>query len=197
LSAERPLVHRALAGDGPPPRERQMRLRMMLLALSVSLWALVVGIRLVQLQVLDRAFFEQQGTRQSERTVNLYPRRGPILDRDGRPLAVSVDAESVYAVPQDIADPQGTAVALARALGQDAAARRELVVKQQKSAAFVWIERKVDPATAERIRSLQLDGIGFVTEHRRYYPQRELAAQVLGYVGLDNAGMAGLEYLLE
>jgi cell division protein FtsI (penicillin-binding protein 3) len=197
VSAERPLVHRALAGDGPPPRERQMRLRMMLLALSVSLWALVVGIRLVQLQVLDRAFFEQQGTRQSERTVNLYPRRGPILDRDGRPLAVSVDAESVYAVPQDIADPQGTAVALARALGQDAAARRELVVKLQKSAAFVWIERKVDPATAERIRSLQLDGIGFVTEHRRYYPQRELAAQVLGYVGLDNAGMAGLEYLLE
>ena len=197
MSPDRPLVHRALASEGPPRRERQMRLRLMLLALSVSLWALVIGIRLVHLQVLGRPFFEQQGARQSERTVNLFPRRGPVLDRDGRPLAVSVDAESVYAVPQDIADPQNTAAALARALGLDTAGRRELVVKLQKSAAFVWIERKVDPATAERIRALQLDGIGFVTEHRRYYPQRELAAQVLGYVGLDNTGMAGIEYLLE
>ena len=197
MSPDRPLLHRAMASDGPPPRERQMRLRLMLLALTVSLWALVIGIRLVHLQVLGRTFFEQQGARQSERTVNLFPRRGPILDRNNQPLAVSVDAESVYAVPQDIASPQEPAAALAHALGLDPAGRRELLVKLQKNAAFVWIERKVDPATAQRIRALQLDGIGFVTEHRRYYPQRELAAQVLGYVGLDNAGMAGIEYLLE
>ena len=111
----------------------------MLLALTISLWALVIGIRLVQLQVLGRAFFEQQGARQSERTVNLFPRRGPILDREGRPLAVSVDAESVYAVPQDVGDAPATAAALARALGLDAAERRELLVKLQKNAAFVWM----------------------------------------------------------
>lgn len=169
----------------------------MLLALTISLWSLVIGIRLVQLQVLGRAFFERQGTRQSERTLNLDPRRGAILDREGRPLALSVDAESVYAVPQDVADAPATAAALARALGADAAGRRELLAQLQKDRAFVWIKRKIDPAAAGRVRALQLDGIGFLTEHRRYYPQRELAAHVLGYVGLDNTGMSGIEYAFE
>jgi cell division protein FtsI (penicillin-binding protein 3) len=186
-----------LGGQAPSLRERQTRLRLMLLALTISLWAVVIGIRLVQLQVLGRSFFEQQGTRQSERTVNLDPRRGPILDRENRPLAVSVDAESLYAVPQDVADAPATAAALARALGLDPAGRREVLAQLQKSRAFVWIRRKVDPVTALRIRALQLDGIGFVSEHRRYYPQRELAAHVLGYVGLDNAGMSGVEYAFE
>ncbi len=187
----------ALAGEGPTPRERKTRLRLMLLALTISLWALVIGIRLVHLQVLGRDFFEQQGTRQSERTINLDPRRGPILDRGGRPLAVSVDAESLYAVPQDVTDPQATTAALARALSLDPAARREVLAKLQKSRAFVWIQRKVDPSTARRVRDLQLEGIGFLAEHRRYYPQRELGAHVLGYVGLDNTGMSGVEYAFE
>jgi cell division protein FtsI (penicillin-binding protein 3) len=169
----------------------------MLLALTISLWALVIGIRLVHVQVLGREFFQQQGTRQSERTLNLYPRRGPILDREGRPLAVSVDAESLYAVPQDVADPAATAAALSRALSKDAEGRREVLAKLQRKSAFVWIERKLDPLTARRVRELQLEGIGFLAEHRRYYPQRELAAHVLGYVGLDNTGMGGIEYGLE
>ncbi len=186
-----------MAGEGPTPRERKTRLRLMLLALTISLWALVIGIRLVHLQVLGRDFFEQQGTRQSERTINLDPRRGPILDREGRPLAVSVDAESLYAVPQDVRDPRATAAALSRALSLDAAGRREVLAKLQKSRAFVWIQRKVDPLTARRVRDLQLEGIGFLAEHRRYYPQRELGAHVLGYVGLDNTGMSGVEYAFE
>ena len=100
-------------------------------------------------------------------------------------------------MPREIADPQATAAALARELGLDASGRRELLAKLQKDSVFQWVERKVAPATAQRIRSLQLPGVGLVTEHRRYYPQRELAAQVLGYVGVDNQGMAGLEYLLD
>ena len=188
----------AIAAVGPTPRERRTRLRLMLLALSVSLWALVIGIRLVHLQVLGREFFEQQGARQSERTLNLDPRRGPILDRAGRPLAVSVDAESLYAVPQDVVDAQATTQALARALSLDAAGRREVLAKlQQRSKAFVWVQRKVDPGKARHVRELQLEGIGFLTEHRRYYPQRELAAHVLGWVNLDNEGMSGVEHALE
>jgi cell division protein FtsI (penicillin-binding protein 3) len=186
-----------MAGEGPTPRERKTRLRLMLLALTISLWALVVGIRLVHLQVLGREFFEQQGTRQSERTLNLFPRRGPILDREGRPLAVSVDAESLYAVPQDVTDPRATAAALARALSLDAAGRRDIEARLRRRSAFVWIERKLDPLTARRVRELSLEGIGFLAEHRRYYPQRELAAHVLGYVGVDNTGMGGIEYGLE
>jgi cell division protein FtsI (penicillin-binding protein 3) len=169
----------------------------MLLALGVSLWALIIGIRLVQLQVLTRDFFVTQGTQQSERTIKLDPRRGPILDRNGRALAVSVDAESLYAVPENVDDPQGTAAVLARALGMTPTERRELVAQLQKDRAFVWVERKVDPATARRVRDLELDGVGFLTEHRRYYPQRELAAHVLGWAGLDNTGMSGIEYSFE
>ncbi len=187
----------ALAGDQPSSRQRQTRLRLMLLALSISLWAMVIGIRLVHLQVLGRAFFEKQGTRQSERTVALLPRRGAILDRHGRPLAVSVDAESLYAVPTDVVDAPATAGALARELRLDAEHRRELLAKLQRDKAFVWLERKLDPASASRIRALSLDGLGFVSEHRRYYPQRELAAHVLGSVTLDNEGMSGVEYALE
>ena len=187
-----------LAPASPPTvRDRLIRLRLMLVALSVCLWALVVVVRLVQVQVLGRESFERQAARQSERMINLDPRRGPILDRAGRPLAVSVDAESIYAVPQEVHEPDDTAAALARALGLDAAARRELAAGLQRSRAFVWVRRKVDPRAARDVRDLQLDGIGFLTETRRYYPKRELAAQVLGYVGLDNTGMSGIEYAFE
>src|SRR6185503_19844855 len=120
-----------------------------------------------------------------------------IVDRNGHPLAVSVDAESIYAVPQDIEDAAGTAAALGRALSLDAGARRELQATLEKTRAFAWVRRKVDPAVARAVRALQLDGIGFLTENRHYYPQRELAAHVIGYVGLDNTGMSGIEYAFE
>jgi len=182
---------------GPARRERIVRFRMMLLAFSVCLWAVAVVLRLFQLQVLNRPFFEKQAARQSERTINLDPRRGAILDRNGRQLAVSVDAESVYAVPQDVVDPAGTAAALARALGLDASGRKELQAALQRNRAFVWVKRKVDLGTARRVRDLQLEGVGFLTENRRYYPKRELASQVIGYVGVDNLGMSGIEYAFD
>jgi cell division protein FtsI (penicillin-binding protein 3) len=182
---------------GPAAQDRGTRLRLMLVALSISMWAVAIGVRLFQLQVLDRPSFERQAARQSERTINLDSRRGPILDRNGRPLAVSVDAESLYAVPQDLESPARTALALARALGLDAAGHKELQASLQKNRAFVWVKRKMDPATAHAVRELQLDGVGFLTENRRYYPNRELASQVLGYVGLDNTGMSGVEYAFE
>jgi cell division protein FtsI (penicillin-binding protein 3) len=169
----------------------------MLTALTLCFWSVIAVARLLQLQVVGRASFEKQAARQSERTIVLDPRRGPILDRRGHELAVSVDADSIYAVPQEVRDPARTAAALGRALGLDAAGRRELHALLQRDRAFVWVRRKVDPATARAVRALSLDGVGFLTENRRYYPKRELAAQVLGYVGLDNTGMSGVEYGLE
>ena len=183
--------------QAPAHRERMIHLRLMLLALGVSLWALIIAVRLFHLQVLERSFFERQSARQSERTINLDPRRGPILDRNRRPLAVSVDAESIYAVPQDIDDPARTSTALSRTLGLPANERKDLLAQLQKNRAFVWVKRKVDPGTARAVRELQLDGIGFLGETRRYYPQRELMSHVLGYVGLDNTGMSGIEYAFE
>jgi cell division protein FtsI (penicillin-binding protein 3) len=183
--------------DPPPPGERLVRFRLMLMALSICLWGVVITIRLVQLQVLERASYSSQASRQSERTINLDSRRGAIVDRNGRDLALSVDADSIYAVPQEIEDAPGTAAQLARALGLDHALRKDLQVQLQKSRAFVWVRRKVDPRHARAVRDLQLPGIGFLTENRRYYPKRELASQVLGYVGLDNTGMSGIEYAFE
>lgn len=183
--------------EGPTHHQRSVRLRMMLLSLGVCLWAGIIVVRLVQLQVLDGAKFEVQAARQSERTIKLDPRRGPIVDRNGRQLAVSVDVESIYAVPTDISDPVTVARSLAAALGLDAAARRTLQAQLERTRAFVWVRRKVDAATAQAVRDLQLEGVGFVTENRRYYPQKELASQVIGYVGLDNTGMSGIEYALE
>jgi cell division protein FtsI (penicillin-binding protein 3) len=179
---------------GPGSAERLLRLRLMLVTLSLCLWALIVLSRLVQLQVFGREAFARQAARQSERTINLDPRRGPIVDRERRPLAVSVDADSIYAVPQEVDDPARTATVLARALGLDAASRKELLANLQKNRAFVWVRRKVDPAVAAAVRDQQLPGVGFLTENRRYYPKRELGAQVLGWVGLDNTGMSGVEY---
>ena len=184
-------------GEGPSSRERQVRLRLMLVGFAICLWAVIVLVRLVQLQVLNRAGYELRAARQSERTIVLDPRRGAILDRAGHPLAVSVDAESIYAVPQEISDPVGTAQALAQALGLDAGGRREVLAQLQKSRGFVWVRRKVDPVAARAVRDLQLEGMGFLTENRRYYPKRDLASQVLGYVGLDNTGMSGIEYAFD
>jgi cell division protein FtsI (penicillin-binding protein 3) len=183
--------------ERPTSHERVVRLRMMMVGFAICLWAAIVLVRLVQLQVLNRAGYERQAARQSERTIVLDPRRGAILDRGGHPLAVSVDAESIYAVPQEVRDPAGTADALARALGLDAGGRREVLAQLQKSRGFVWVRRKVDPVAARAVRDLQLEGIGFLTENRRYYPKRELASQVLGYVGVDNIGMSGIEYAFD
>ena len=183
--------------DAPTPYQRHVRLRLMLLALGACLWAGIIVVRLVQLQVLDVKKYEVQAARQSERTINLDPRRGAIVDRNGRELAVSVDVESIYAVPTDIANPVNAASQLAKALDLDAVARRALQAQLQRTRAFVWVRRKVDAATAQAVRDLQLEGVGFVTENRRYYPQKELASQVIGYVGLDNTGMSGIEYAFE
>ena len=169
----------------------------MLLGLSITLWGMVMLARLVQLQVLGRSSFERLAARQSERTIVLDPRRGALVDRNRRPLAVSVEAESVYAVPQEIADAERTAQKLARALELDAAGRRELKAQLQRNRAFVWVKRKLDPATSRAVRDLQLEGIGLLTETRRYYPKRELAAQVLGWAGVDNIGMSGIEYAFD
>jgi cell division protein FtsI (penicillin-binding protein 3) len=169
------------------------KLRLMLLALSISLWAVVIVVRLVHLQVFEREGLQKLATRQSERTIKLHPRRGPILDRDRRPLALSVEHESIYAVPENVVDPARTAAALSQALNLEAKERKELVASLQGRRAFVWVKRKVDMASAAAVRELQLDGIGFEPETRRFYPQRELASHVVGFVNLDNEGGSGIE----
>jgi cell division protein FtsI (penicillin-binding protein 3) len=110
-------------------------------------------------------------------------------------LATSVSADSIYAVPSSIEDPKATVAALCRAFGDCTNKERDsLIEKLGKSRAFAYVRRHVSPEEAQRVAALNLKEIGFVKEDRRFYPNKELAAHLLGYVGLDNQGLNGLEF---
>jgi cell division protein FtsI (penicillin-binding protein 3) len=158
-------------------------------------WILVIAGRLYQLQVARHDHYTAKAARQQQRIIKLDPPRGTIYDARGRELAVSVQVDSAYAVPPEIKDPVATAKKLARAVkGLNA---KKLARGLAADREFVWVARKLDSPEADAVRALDLPGIHFLEESKRYYPMRELAAQVLGYVGTDNHGLAGLEQLYD
>jgi cell division protein FtsI (penicillin-binding protein 3) len=167
-----------------------LKSRLRLFLLLVAAWAGVVAWRLYDLQVARHAEFRQRAERQQQRVVQLDPPRGAIYDARGRELAVSVEVESAFAVPRQVTDAPATARALARVLGLDAG-RLERALGQDGE--FVWVARKLDPPQAKAVAALELEGVYFLRESKRYYPLRELAGAVLGYVGTDNQGLSGLE----
>jgi cell division protein FtsI (penicillin-binding protein 3) len=171
-----------------PPKTPTRRLY--ILAALLCLWIFAICFRLVRLQVVKYGFFIQLAHRQQNRTIPVEPRRGNIFDRYGHPLAMSIDVDSVFAVPSEVHNPETTAAVLGKVLNLDP---REIVARIESSRNFAYIARKVDAETSDRIRELNLRGIYFRKEPKRFYPDRELAAQVLGYVGMDDEGLGGLE----
>jgi len=167
------------------------RTRLYVLGAFLLLWFGGVSCRLVQLQIIRYGDWLQRAQRQQQRTVEVAPRRGVIYDRNGHELAMSINVDSVFAVPSEIPDPNTTSHLLARVLNVDA---DEILAHLKSSRSFCWIARKVDAETSERIRGMNLRGIYFQKESKRFYPKRELAAQVLGYVGLDDEGLGGIEH---
>ncbi len=170
------------------------RFRVTLLALLSTLWMSGLVGRLVYLQIFARSRLQERAEIQQQDTMKIDPTRGTIYDRNGRQLAVSVDVESVYSVPRAIEDPEATANQLGSCLNVDV---EELSARLTSDKRFLWINRKVDPATADCVRGLGLSGVNFLPEIRRFYPKRRVAAHVLGYVGMDNEGMSGVEYVFE
>jgi cell division protein FtsI (penicillin-binding protein 3) len=171
-----------------------VRRRLFFAAAIFVLWAAGIQARLVYLQVYKHEDLQARAERQSARTIPISAKRGDILDRHGRVLAYSVDSDSFYGVPSSIQDAGKTAAQLCEALGdctpkeQDALSNR---LRQKR--AFVYVRRQVSPAQARRVAALDLDGIDFVKEDRRFYPKKELAGHLLGFVGVENKGLAGLE----
>lgn len=161
----------------------------------VGLWILILLVRLVDLQVMRKDEWVKRARRQQERTVELPPRRGAILDRDGRPLAVTATVESVFAIPSEIADPNATAASLARILRLPVKEIQKKLDNTEKD--FVWIARRVPEEIARSVASRRMPGVRLLPESMRRYPQGELAGAILGYVGSDNQGLAGLEYRYE
>ena len=164
--------------------------RLYLLGAILVLWAGAISLRLVYLQIFRYGDFEQRAQRQQQRTTEVAAKRGVIYDRAGRELAMSISVDSVFAVPADIPDLAGTISLVARITRDDP---RELLARCKAARTFCWLARKADAEIADRIRSMNLRGIYFQKESKRFYPKRELAAQVLGYVGMDDEGLSGIE----
>jgi cell division protein FtsI (penicillin-binding protein 3) len=168
--------------------------RLFLAAVLFVLWASGIQARLVFLQVYKHADLAARAENQSARAIPISAKRGDILDRHGRVLAYSVDSESVFAVPPDIENVSTAAAAVCRVLADCSPKDQEaLVARLRQKRAFVYVRRQVTPAQARRIADLGLEGIRFVKEDHRFYPKKQLAAQLLGFVGVDNKGLAGLE----
>ena len=167
--------------------------RLLQLFAILAAWAFIILARLAQVQLVQHDVYVARAQRQQERTLSLEPVRGSILDARGRVLAESVAAVSVYADPQAITDVPATARALAHVAGIDLSAD-EIEEKLTSNGAFVWIARQAPLETGVAIRNLHLPGIFLLDAHRRTYPKGSLAANVVGYVGLDSQGLAGIEH---
>jgi cell division protein FtsI (penicillin-binding protein 3) len=165
-------------------------LRLYILAGVFVFWCATISVRLVYLQIFRYGNFEHRAQHQQQRTEEVSARRGIIYDRQGRELAMSINVDSVFAVPAEMPKPASTISLIARITKQDP---RELLAKCDAAKTFCWLARKPDPEISARIRSLNLRGVYFQKESKRYYPKNELAAQVLGYVGMDDAGLSGIE----
>jgi len=182
-------------GDYDASRWRPtLRRRVWVAAGIIALWAVTIQARLVYLQVVRHTELAAKADRQQSRTIEAPAKRAEIVDRNGHVLATSVDADTIYAVPTEIGDPAAAARALCRALGDCSAKdQHALADRMQNRKAFAYVRRQASPDKARRVAALGLDGIGFLKENRRFYPNRTLAAHLLGYVGIDNAGLAGVE----
>jgi len=184
--------------ETPTPDAWRATLRRRVLWILVAFVAWTAGIeyRLVHLQVYRHDEFVAKAQRQQMRTLTLAAIRGDIVDRQSRVLATSADVESVYAVPTEIEvqERKSTARALCHALKDctpDFLAT--LTDRLSTSRPFQFVKRHVSPEEAAAVRALKLDGIGFMNESHRFYPNRDLLGPVLGYVGLDNNGLGGIE----
>ena len=174
------------------------RKRLRLLCLFLALWAAVVVGRLAQIQIAQGPKYRARAHRQQERRIEVLPRRGPILDREGRELAASMEASSVYVVLEEIESPEKTAAQLAPLIDAPAraiAARLRQKIEQKK--VYARVARQIEPPVADVIRARKIPGVQLVPEPKRYYPKGSLAAAVLGYVGTENVGLAGLEYFYD
>lgn len=179
------------AGFPRVSRRAEYTPRMRRVAIWAAVGSLLLMVRACQLQLSRHEEFAALASRQSERVVRLESRRGELRDRFGRALALSVPAESIYAHPPLILDAQRSAAQLAKTLGQDPQA---ILRRLRSGRAFVWIQRQVSPQQAAAVHQLRLPGVGQQTEYKRVYPAGTLAGVLLGFTGIDQQGLEGLEY---
>jgi cell division protein FtsI (penicillin-binding protein 3) len=174
------------------------RIRFVNVALFFIFWTAAIVVRLLWLQVVRHGDFVERAARQQQRTFEVSPRRGVLYDRNLKELAMTVLVDSIYAVPSELGENRGsTADILAKIVHTDPldnfTSEKQMLARFNASRNFAWVARRVDDETAKRVRELNLKGVYFQKEFKRFYPNNDLAAQVLGYVGVDDTGLSGLE----
>jgi cell division protein FtsI (penicillin-binding protein 3) len=165
--------------------------RLYLLGGILLFWCLTICGRLVYLQIFRYGSFVKQAEHQQQREIPLSAKRGVIYDRAGHELAMSVLVDSAFAVPTEVKDLPTAVSLITRITGED---RNVVLADCRNHKTFCWIARKADDETIDRIKSLNLQGIHFQKEPKRFYPARDLAAQVVGTVGMEDAGQSGIEH---
>jgi cell division protein FtsI (penicillin-binding protein 3) len=171
--------------------QEKVHVRLLILAGVAFFWMFAVFGRLTYLQFFRHSDYMSQAIRQQRHTIDIYPKRGVIYDRNMRPLAMSVPVQSAFAMPAEIKDSDMAARLLAGALQIPAQAVRE---KLEAGGSFVWLKRKLPQEEEVAVRSLNLKGIYFFEENKRYYPKRDMASHVLGFVDVDEHGLGGIEH---
>jgi cell division protein FtsI (penicillin-binding protein 3) len=169
------------------------RIRLLLAMLTLAFAGLLL--RATWLQGVRAESLARLGQTQHRESVTLPASRGTLYDRTGVELGLGERATTVYANPKQIINPRAAALAVERTLGLDADKLYPLLADRTRG--FVYVERQADPAQAAALQRRKLSGFGFYPEERRIYPQGSVAAQVLGYVGIDGDGLSGLELQFE
>ena len=192
-AAVRAIRNRARTPNAVPLK----RGRFWLISLFFLLWALAIGARLFWLQIVCHPEYVERAARQQQRTFQVAPRRGVLYDRDGHELAMTVLVDSFYAVPSEIDDKQAAAKILSSVThvdpDDDRTTEKAIAERLAAGKSFAWVARRVTPAVAAKVRALNMKGIYSQKEFERFYPDNQIAAQVLGYVGVDDNGLGGLE----
>ena len=173
------------------------RSRFWIVCLFFFVWACVIAGRLIWLQAVEHRAYVERAARQQRRTFEVAPRRGILYDRNLRPLAMTVLVDSIYADPSQIADKRAAAHALAAIVHTDSddafTTEGRILDRLNAGRNFAWIARRVPEAVSTAVKALNMKGVYLQKEFKRFYPGDDLAAQVLGYVGVDDDGLGGLE----
>jgi cell division protein FtsI (penicillin-binding protein 3) len=172
-------------------QQNKVHLRLLILAGLALLWMTGIFGRLAYLQLARHSEYIARATRQQRRILEITPKRGAIYDRNMHPLAMSVPVQSAFAVPSEVKDADMATRLLSGVLGSPQDMIRE---KLESGATFVWIQRKLQPEKVQAIAALNLKGIYFQEENQRFYPKRDMAAHVLGFVDVDDKGLGGIEH---
>ncbi len=170
--------------------DKGVRIRIRLIGVIFTIGFVLVAMRAFDLQVMQEQQWDERAERQHQKVIPLTPQRGTIYDTNGEELAVSVDVDSVYVEPKKLEDRVAATKALAKSLGLPS---RTIKAKLKNDGNFVWLQRQVTPSQSEKVRGLELKGVGMIKEHRRFYPNSNIAAHLLGFTGLDPKGLEGIE----